>query len=226
MKKLFVILSLLICQLSYAQEESSSLGSWYVYNGFYQLSPKFELFFEGQMRTYEFASEPQSFFVRPFLGYSIAKNLQLGLSQEYHSNWTEEFDDQPSIHSQEYRTTFQVISKQTFGRVHLQHRYRYELRVLEDDFKTRARYRIQAGIPLSKKTMEKGVVFTTFGNEFLIDVTPALQLNQNRTYAMLGYQLTETLNIQSGYMYLAKSGHPNEHRFQLFVTQKLKFYAD
>ncbi|NME72683.1 DUF2490 domain-containing protein [Flammeovirga aprica] len=224
-KKLIFILTLFISQFSIAQD-NPSLGSWYVYNGFYQLNPKWELFFESQVRTYEFASDAQSFFVRPFLSYSVDKNLQIGLSQEYHSNWTEPFDGQSKINSSEYRTTLQVISKQAFGRVHLQHRYRYELRSIEGDFKTRARYRLQFGIPLTSKVMEKGVIFTTFGNEVLVDVTPSAQLNQNRAYAMLGYQLTPTLNLQSGYMYLSKNGHPNEHRFQLFITQKLKFYKE
>lgn len=222
-KKLILILILFINQFIYAQEEPS-LGSWYVYNGFYELSPKFELFFEAQLRTYEFASQPQSVFVRPFLSYNVDKNLQFGISQEYHSNWNKEEEGQFWINAEEYRTTLQAISKQSFGRFHLQHRYRYELRVLEENFSTRARYRLQVGVPLTNNKMEEGVFFTTFGNEVLIDVTPNVQMSQNRAYAMLGYQLTPTLNVQSGYMYLSKKGYENEHRFQLFITQRLKFY--
>ncbi|WP_281616291.1 DUF2490 domain-containing protein [Flammeovirga sp. SubArs3] len=225
MKKVLIFfLVLLINQISTAQDKNDKLGSWYVYNGFYKLSPKWELFFEGQLRTYEFISEPQSFFVRPFLSYYVKDDLQFGISQEYHSNWSEEAPDHPSINTSEYRTTLQAITTQHWGRVHLQHRYRYELRLIENDFKTRARYRLQVGIPLTDRTMKKGVVFTTFGNEILMDVTPNVNFNQNRSYCMLGYQLTPTLNLQSGYMYLSKNGHNNEHRFQLFITQKLKFY--
>jgi len=43
---------LIFINTAYSQAEDK-LGSWYIYNGFFYLSPKVELFAETQFRMYE-----------------------------------------------------------------------------------------------------------------------------------------------------------------------------
>ncbi|OHX64363.1 DUF2490 domain-containing protein [Flammeovirga pacifica] len=225
-KTLVLTLSTLFCTLTTKAQELPEVGSWYVYNGFFKFSPKFEIFFETQARTYDVVTDVQSFFVRPFFCYNVTDNFQLAVSQEYHHNNPYEPVNPDGVSSSEYRTTFQGITSQKIGRFSLQHRYRYELRSLESGLAQRGRYRAQVGVPISDKTMHQGVVFGTFGNEVLVDIDPNTQLNQNRAYAMLGYQFSKTMNLQAGYMYLSKNGHPNEHRLQFFLTHKLAFFEN
>ena len=84
---------LIICSIvfisnqTFSQEEDK-LGSWYIYNGFFNFTPKFELFVESQLRTWEVVSNSQSFFIRAFFNYNLTKSFQLGFSQEYHINWS------------------------------------------------------------------------------------------------------------------------------------------
>ena len=40
-----------------------------------------------QIRTWEPINNVQSFFIRPFFNFNLNKNVQLGISQEYHSNY-------------------------------------------------------------------------------------------------------------------------------------------
>ena len=117
---------------SYAQEEDK-LGSWYVYNAFFNFNPKIELFFETQWRTYKPIANTQTLFFRPYFNYNLTTNFQLGLGQEYHLAWTyaEESDDK--IKTEEYRTTIQAMLVHKIDRVSIQHRYRYEFRFLDQN---------------------------------------------------------------------------------------------
>ncbi len=224
-KRLYlVIILILMCLTEGISQEGEKLGSWYVYNGFFNFSPKFELFAETQIRTWEPVNNIQNFFIRPFFNYNVTNNFQVGISQEYHVSWsfTEMADDR--IKTQEYRTTLQGILYQKVGRVSLQHRYRYEFRFLDESGKQRTRYRLQLGIPLSSNVVAKGSWFATLGNEIMLNTQPKFDLSQNRTYGMLGYQFSKNTNLQFGYMHIYRPEEENLHRLQFFITQKLKFY--
>jgi len=224
-KKLYLATALFLCCLTKGvSQEGDKLGSWYVYNGFFNFSPKFELFAETQIRTWEPINNLQSFLIRPFFNFNLNENIQLGISQEYHSNWSfsELADDK--VRSEEYRTTLQGILTHKVGRVSLQHRYRYEFRFLDESGKQRTRYRLQLGIPISSNEVKKGVWFATLGNEIMLNTKPKFDVSQNRAYGMLGYQFSKSTHLQIGYMYISRPVQENLHRLQFFLTQKLKFY--
>lgn len=222
--KLLTVLGILFVSLQtlYGQEASKP-GSWYVYNGFVNFNPKLELFLETQIRTWEPISNIQNFFFRPYLSYNFTPNFQVGLGQEYHLNWTYGENEDNKIKTEEYRMTLQTMLFQKINRVSIQHRFRYEFRFLDQAGNQRTRYRIQLGIPITDKNMQKGVVFTTLGNEFMVDTQKELALSQMRTYAMLGYQLSNTTHVQFGYMYISRPSAEGLHRMQFFLTQKFDF---
>jgi len=88
----------------------------------------------------------------------------------------------------EHRIFQQLISRQQFGRVYLQHRYRIEERFIEDDFKMRFRYFLGLNVPLNKKEMVKDAIYLSLYNEiFLQDRDPVF--NRDRIYGALGYVL-------------------------------------
>jgi hypothetical protein len=227
---LWGIVVLLVCSSMYAkadEPDSYPLGAWYIYNGFFNFSPTFELFVESQLRTWEVFDDPQVFFFRPYFNFNVAKNFQAGLGLEYHMNWPYPGGDGSSVsgdRTDEFRTTIQAMLFQSVGRVSIQHRYRYEFRFLDEKGKQRTRYRIQLAIPLTKPKIEKGTLFATLGNEIMMNTQPDLSISQNRTYVYLGYQFTPLLNFQFGYMYLAFPSGPGQHRLHFFLTHKLFFY--
>lgn len=220
---LFSILIILSTFSSGKAQSEDELGSWFIYNGFFNVSPKVELFFETQLRNWETFSNPENFFLRPYLNYNVTENFQPGLGLEYHKSWTYADDPDDKISSDEFRTTLQVMLFQKINRVSLQHRYRYEFRNVDGDHLQRTRYRIQATIPINNKTMEKGTFFMNTFNEFLIDTAPKLQLSQNRFYLAGGYQFTKSLNFQFGYLFISRSS-TTHHRLQFLLTHKLYFY--
>lgn len=205
-------------------QEGDKLGSWYVYNGFFNFSPKFELFAETQIRTWEPISNAQTLFLRPFFNFNLNSNIQLGISQEYHASRSFVEGDEEPTRSEEYRTALQGMIFHNVDRVSFQHRYRYEFRFLDEDGKRRVRYRLQLGVPISDQKMAKGVWFTTIGNEVMLNSKPEFNVSQNRAYAMLGYQLSTSIHLQVGYMHISRPTQENLRRLQFFITQKLWFY--
>ena len=218
----FFLLFLIISFKSFGQSEDK-LGSWYIYNGFFNINPKVELFFETQLRNYEVFSNPETFFLRPYFNYNITKQVQTGLGLEYHKNWTYDAVPDNKVRSEEFRLTLQTMLFQKEGRVSLQHRYRYEFRDVEGDKLQRMRYRLQATIPLNGKSMEPGTIFINAFNEIMIDTKPAFNFSQDRIFVAGGFQFNEAINVQVGYLALLKPGTVH-HRLQFFITHKLYFY--
>ena len=221
-KLLFISVILTLPNLAFGQSEDK-LGSWYIYNGFFKFSPKYELFFETQLRTYEVFSNPETFFLRPYFSYNLNENIQPSLGLEYHKAWTYDEVPENKTYTEEFRVTLQMMIFQNVGRVYFQHRYRYEFRDVSGSKKQRMRYRIQATIPLNNKLIEKGTYFLAFFNEIMVDTKPAFNFSQNRVYAAAGYQLNKSLNLQVGYLAIFKPGKV-ENRLQFFFTQKLWFF--
>ena len=204
-------------------QSEDKLGSWYIYNGFFNFTPKYQLFFETQLRTYEVISDPETFFLRPYFNYNFNRNFQLGLGLEYHANWTYEELAEDRVKTEEFRTTLQSMIFHSIDRVNMQHRYRYEFRNVDGSNRQRTRYRVQATTPINKKKMDPGAWFFNVFNEFLIDTNPELAMSQNRFYFAGGYQFNKSLNFQLGYLIISRPT-TTHHRLQFFLTHKLFFY--
>ena len=204
-------------------QSEDKLGSWYIYNGFFNVSPKVELFFDTQVRTYEVISNKETFLLRPYFNYNFTPTFQAGLGLEYHKNWTysEDPDEKESFY--EFRITLQSILSQKVDRVSIQHRYRYEFRNFEEQNLQRMRYRIQLTVPINNKTVQKGTIFMNMYDEIMVNTNPEFSLNQNWLYFAGGYQITKSLNFQFGYLLISRTS-TTYNRLQFFLTQKLYFY--
>ena len=89
----------------------------------------------------------------------------------------------------------------------LTHRYRFEQRFVESDFKARLRYFLALKIPLAKaKTSEEdgeekqpSKFYLSAYNEIFLN-TKSSVFDRNRVYGGLGYQLSKNVRIEAGYM--------------------------
>ena len=90
----------------------------------------------------------------------------------------------------------------------LRHRLRFEQRwVNGQDFRTRFRYALFANVPLNRPDLGSGVFYLALYNEIFINrqgyIGDGIEVDlydRNRFYAALGYQFSETSQIQAGYM--------------------------
>ncbi len=224
--RVFVVYIMVLLSLGFYGQRKP-LGSWYMFNGFYRLSPKTELFVETQLRTWEVVSDPQNMLLKPYLSYFLKENWQIGFSQEYHYSWTYAEDKDMRTNFEEYRIGLQSIYNHSILKnIGVQHRLRYEFRFLDEKGQQRARYRLQFSVPFNNQEKIQGYFFSTVGNEFMLNFLPQIEIDQNRLYGLIGYQISKATNFQLGYMHISHPGENDLSRIMFFLTHKLKTYKE
>ena len=202
MKKKASMAVLIIALLlpAFAQGQDSNFGNWLIYIGSKKLNQKWNIHNEIQYRNYNFIGDLEQLLLRTGLGYSFNEsknNVLLGygyiLSENYTGNGSEK------ITVNEHRIFQQFIAKQRIARVKLSHRYRFEQRFVESDFKLRFRYLLGINIPLSKKEKDKSSYYISLYNEIFLNSESTI-FDRNRLYAGLGYQINKSTKLEVGYM--------------------------
>lgn len=182
--------------LTFAQK--SDLGAWYMYFGNNKISKKLNWHNEVQYRNFDAIGDLEQLLIRTGIGYDLTENnnnVLLGygfiLSQPYVNGEKKE--------NIEHRIFQQYITKQKFGRFHLQHRYRLEERFLEDDFRMRFRYMLGVNIPITQKEMLPKTLYASVYNEIFLHFNSPV-FDRNRVYGALGYVINKNMRIEAGYM--------------------------
>ncbi len=134
--------------------------------------------------------------LRTGLGYTFNEgknNVLLGYGYILSKNYIDDTDDKISIN--EHRIFQQFTSSQYIGNVKLNHRYRFEQRFVEDDFKMRFRYFLGLNVPFSKSSN----YYLSAYNEIFLNTKTAI-FDRNRLYGGIGYQLNKNIKLEAGYM--------------------------
>ncbi|HKK87306.1 MAG TPA: DUF2490 domain-containing protein, partial [Saprospiraceae bacterium] len=102
--------------------------------------------------------------------------------------------------SDEHRIYQQFITLQKFGRLRLQHRYRFEQRWIEDqDFRLRFRYFLALNLALNKTEFTDKTFYLSAYNEIFLNNNQVV-FDRNRLYGGLGYKLNDRLRFEIGHM--------------------------
>ncbi len=196
MKKL-TLLFIFISSLGYSQ--NSDLGNWLIYIGSKKIDSKWNIHNEVQYRNYNAVGDLEQLLLRTGVGYNLSpnnNNILLGYgfirSENYDAN------NEKSANN-EHRVYQQFTTKQSFGRVSWQHRYRLEERFVESGFKLRFRYFLAAKVALNKPTLEKNTIYLSAYNEVFINNKNTF-FDRNRMYGGLGYVLNKNVKLELGYM--------------------------
>ena len=99
----------------------------------------------------------------------------------------------------EHRIFQQFITRDKIGILHLQHRYRFEQRFIESEFKMRLRYFLSINVPLNKKVIEDKTYYLSAYNEIFINTEGEL-FDRDRLFGGLGYKLSDDIRFELGYM--------------------------
>ena len=180
--------------------QPSDIGNWFVYFGNQKLKNGWILHHEFQYRNYNFVGDLQQLVIRTGIGYNLSEsnnNLLVGYAYFHSSNYLNDSDDKKA--SNEHRIFQQFITRQNFGRIFIQHRYRFEQRMLEPDFRLRFRYFLGINIPLNKKILEKKALYASLYNEIFLNTKSPI-FDRNRLYGALGYVFGKNIRLEAGYM--------------------------
>jgi hypothetical protein len=194
----FIIPFLFLPMLIQAQD--SSLGNWLIYFGNLKINNKLNWHHEVQYRNYNFIGDLEQLLLRTGIGYNLTENnnnVLLGYGYILSQNYLENSDEKVDVN--EHRIYQQFITRQEISRVRVQHRYRFEQRLVEDDFRLRFRYFLAVNIPLNEKDMLDNTIYLSSYNEIFLN-TQGTIFDRNRLYGGLGYKLNKNVRFELGYM--------------------------
>jgi len=202
--------------------QSNNVGTWFVYFGNQKINDKWNIQSDFQYRDYRFLGQRNQFLARAGLGYNLKpQNHNLLLGYAYiATDAYDEFDNNTSTKI-EHRIYQQYLYKNKIGTNSLTHRFRLEERFFPNEFGLRARYFISLQKPLGSKTIAKGNTYLSAYNELFVDINDP-KFDRNRLYGGLGYGITESLRIESGYMIQAQK-NITRGQLQLIIVNNLPF---
>ncbi|WP_147677664.1 DUF2490 domain-containing protein [Algibacter pacificus] len=194
-----VALILVLMLPIFAQAQDSDLGNWLIYIGNKKINSKWNIHNEVQYRNYNVVGDLEQLLLRTGLGYNITEknNILLGYGYILSENYVGETDEKVSVN--EHRIFQQFTTKQSIGKVGLSHRYRFEQRFVEADFKMRFRYFLGVKIPLQYNEEGNNPLYLSAYNEIFLN-TKSSVFDRNRVYGGLGYTFSEQLRLELGYM--------------------------
>ncbi len=192
----------------FSQVNENETGGWYMYfwNTTVKESP-WGLQGDVQYRNWNIMGDLEQLLLRGGGTYK-PKNANVKFTLGYAYILSGKYGPENTT-SQESRIYQEALLPQKVGeRFHLTHRFRYEQRFVEtQDFRTRWRYNFFINIALNKKEIEPGTIYLAFYNELFINGERNIGkgrkvelFDRNRTYAAIGYGLTNGLRVQAGYM--------------------------
>lgn len=181
---------------AYVQSQDSNLGNWLIYIGNKKLNQKWNIHNEVQYRNYDAIGDLEQLLLRTGLGYSFNENknnILLGYGYILSENYIGDTNEKTDVN--EHRIFQQFTSKQNVGRVKLNHRYRFEQRFVESDFKMRFRYFLGLNIPFKSTS---AFYFSAY-NEIFLNTKSSI-FDRNRVFGGIGYQFSKNIRLEAGYM--------------------------
>ncbi len=218
-RKLFFFLLIPVA----ASSQINDFGSWNALNTKLSLSSKWSLFNELQVRSQSFYRHHYYYEIKAGATYALNNNFSFTLGTGTYRTFSDGGNFELPVIANETRLWEQANFNQTLGRIIFAHRYRIEQRWFSPGYRNRFRYQLKAVVPLNKKKIvPKTFYLAAFDEIFLTNTIP--QFERNRFYAGLGYQLSDNINLQPGFLRqydLKNNTGVGKNYFQLTLSVEL-----
>lgn len=201
-----IILILMILVPFTAFSQKSDFGNWLIYLGDKKINQKFNWHHEVQYRNFNFIGDTEQLLLRTGLGYNLTENnnnIHLGYAFIYSEPYSTNSDQKTNFN--EHRIYQQFITRQSFSRFNFQHRYRFEQRFFENDFRLRLRYFLSFNVALNNSKMGDKTVYLSAYNEIFVN-TQQNYFDRNRIYGGVGYRFSSKLSSEIGVMNQTTNG--------------------
>ena len=178
--------------------QESDLGNWVLLFGNKKISEKLNWHHELQYRNYNAVGDLEQLLIRTGVGFNVADNTNLLLGYGFirSENYTQ-LEEKTIVN--EHRIFQQVITRQNVNKLRLQHRYRFEQRFVEEDFRLRFRYFLGLAYPLWQDEVTPKELYLSMYNEIFLNTKKDV-FDRNRLYGGLGFRLNKKLRFELGYM--------------------------
>ena len=216
-----------------AADGEGKLGNWIGATSQLRYTDNWSLFLQGELRTWEMASNLNELLWRAAGHYDFSKKYMGALGYVRVDTWP--FNSNRFRKFYENRAYQEFLIKSKWGKIKIDHRFRLEQRWITRDetgteYSNRARYKLGITHPLSNDTITPGTNFIKVFNEIFVDFDrlgywfdpegERIGLNQNRLYAGVGRQLSTLSNFQIGLMWQHR---PNADFLRLILSYSHNF---
>lgn len=179
----------------YSQNE---LGTWSTTNINLKINDKWQVFAESQLRSLKFYDNFHYYEVKTGITYKIKPNFYVNSGIGNYNTYSENGDFATPIKQKEIRTWIQLVFKNPFDFMSVEHRYRAEQRYTNLGYRNRFRYRLSAKVPILK-SKEKEYFLLGWNELFFTNNEPFFE--RNRLFLGGGFDINKNLAIQTGYIY-------------------------
>ncbi len=201
------------------QAQKSDFGNWLIYFGDKKINKKWNWHHEVQFRNFNFVGDTEQLLLRTGIGYNLTdnnNNIHVGYAYVYSEPYLNNTDQKISFN--EHRIYEQFITRQTFGRLALLHRYRFEQRFFKDDIKYRFRYFLALNVALNHKQLTDKTFYLSMYNEVFVN-SKQNYFDRNRLYCGLGYKFSKHIRSEIGFMNQSTNAvSRNQFNFITFVN--------
>lgn len=195
--RLIYLLGVLSLSRAGAQE---SLGSWNILNVSSRVNDHLTAFGEAQLRSLRFYDHFHYYEYKFGLSWRVNSQLSLLGGGGRYDTYSPGGDFALPRQVREYRSWLQGTLRNDMGRWVIEHRYRAEQRYTDIGYRNRFRYRISCTVALNKSVLETGALYLNLSNEtFLTNRAPYFE--RNRASFSVGYEWSDNLTIQVGYLH-------------------------
>ena len=202
--------------------QKSDYGNWLIYFGNKQINKKWNWHREMQLRNYNVLGDVEQLLFRTGIGYNLSENnnnILLGYAFINSNKYVTDYNDKTS--SNEHRIYQQFITRQSFGRLNLLHRYRIEERFMADHVNVRFRYYLLLNLAINKPFIQKGAIYASLYNEVFLNAKSPV-FDRDRIYGGLGYVISDNLRFEFGSMTQVYE-QSNRSQFQIIVFNNIPF---
>jgi Protein of unknown function (DUF2490) len=195
MKKILILV--LFANYAFPQD---GLGTWNVLNFSVKINPKWSAFAETQLRSLSFYDQFHYYEYKSGVSLKLNPTISITTGIGSYNTFSEGGNFELPAQNRETRTWFQVNMKNTLGKISFDHRYRAEQRFTSNGYKNRFRYRLSAIMPLNNdKIIPKTLYLSAWNEIFFTNKEPFFE--RNRYFIGLGYEVSNQLAIQTGYIH-------------------------
>jgi hypothetical protein len=193
----FLILIMAFCA-NEAKSQNKRLGTFQLLNADYYLTPKWNLWFEQQLRADKFFNDFYYYELKGGINYKVQKDFSILLGVGKYDTYSHGGNFKSPTAIQEFRLWEQFNLTNQISRIKLEHRYRIEQRFRTDGYRNRFRYRINALVPINKQQLQNGTFYTTISNEVFLREKERF-FERNRFIWAVGYQFAKQFSLQLGW---------------------------
>jgi hypothetical protein len=191
-------------------QEFRDLGTWNILNARFQLNDRWQVSAEAQLRSLSFYQNFHYYEFKGGVGYKVTDQMAVFVGAGSYQTYAEGGNFVTPKVNDEFRAWSQVSLNNFWGRLRLEHRYRWENRWTLRGYRNRFRYRLQALLPLNRPKAQPGALYAVGWTElFLTD--RATYFERSRNFLGLGYELNPRLAFQLGWV----------RQFDYFVTDEI-----